>query len=297
MTTPPQSREQWLGNRIRRLIERDRDGNRERALPTGWSAPPTVRAADVDELTASWDIRFVVTASGRTRLGPLVTQIRRFLQAALFPLLVRISEFNAASVRVLAALAEHASELEGRNAALEERIERLERDTRVAVHAPFGNVDETRELRERIVDATLSAPGLIVAAGEVAEIVERLRDARREVLVADDDAASAVEEAGEGIGAVVLVGALEQLAPSNAARLLEIVADGLAPGGVLAVEAVNPRSARALLALSSADGLHPYDFDALEELLGSLGYVDVRLDLPTPHSARYSVVARRRPDV
>ena len=213
----PQSNEQWLASRIRWLIARGREDDRNE-LPTGWKAPPAVQATDVEELTASWDVRFVITGSGRRRIGVVVEFIRKFLQSALFPLLARMSEFNAASVRVMAALAGHASELEARHVALEERLARLEQND-VQLDLTLVPDDESRELRRHIADAATLVPGTIVVAGDYADFAELLQAAGHEVRVAPDGAAAAVEASGTAIGAVVLIGVLETTRAGHRSRV------------------------------------------------------------------------------
>lgn len=167
-----------------------------------------------------------------------------------------------------------------------------------------GSEESIRERQELYVDAFRGVPGRVVDVGcGRGEFLELLRDAAidsfgvdrhpdmvghcraKDLEAIQEDALSYLAGVPNGsLGGIFSAQMIEHLELSDVPRFFELAADALAPGGVLIVETLNPRSlfvfAHAMYVdLGHSRPLHPY---ALEFLARAAGFSEARVEYLFP---------------
>jgi hypothetical protein len=245
--------------------------NREDRRPV-----PRTTDDDLEALQGLWDVRFFTYPTGRRRVA---VQIRRGLHAALFPLLVRVSEFNAAVARRLTALSVFEDDVERRLSAVERRLQHLD-DSADPVRGGLrpGRVGESL-LRGLPRNAVVAADPHEVA--KVRTIRADRQDAIDPVAAGLDDLDSLADDT---VDAIVLSRELAEATEASARSAFTAARRKLKAGGTLTIWAPGPDGR------AGGDGLEP---DVLRRLLLEIGFTTVVLvdDVPVDGALEYEIMA------
>jgi hypothetical protein len=244
---------------------------------------------DVEALAATWDVRDIATASARPRLGAPVIWLRKFLRTALFPVLLRMSDFNAATLRAIENLSGAVGELTERIDVLERASTALAADTE-AIEAEAGEL--RRRLAEQLVD---SGKGLWLVVGDADETPATFRLAGANVVVAaaGEPLESAILKPPDlSLAGIVLVRLLSRVGDADTAHLLREALMKLAPEGVLLVEELKPGFAPAVPTATAHAAHTPA---AMAAAFAAAGLTHCTMHVSVPNEYVYLVSGRRQP--
>jgi len=240
--------------------------------------PPAAHTAadDLEALQGLWDLRFFTYPPGRRRIA---TQVRRQLHAALFPLLERLSEFNAAVASRVATLSAFEESADRRLSAIEHRLQDLDGLDPAALGGP-----KLGRLRESLIRGLPRDAVIAVDPDEVARVRKiRAGGGRETALVAAglDD----FESFDDGtLDAIILSRELEDATEQSIRAAFIAAQHKLKVGGTLTIW----RSERHDRAEGGA-----LEADVIRRLLLETGFTTVMLvdDAPVNGAAEYEITA------
>jgi hypothetical protein len=237
---------------------------------------PHTAADDLEALQGLWDVRFFTYPHGRRWIA---MQVRRQLHAALFPLLERISEFNAAVASRIATLSAFEESVDRRLSAIEHRLEARKGSDPAAPSGP-----RLGRIRESLIRGL---PGDAVIAVDPHEVT-RVRTIRaaggRETAPVEAGLDDLALFGDTTVDAIVLSRELEHATEQRIRAAFMTARHKLKAGGVLTIWG-SERHARA-----GDGGLEP---DVIRRLLVETGFTTVvRVDdTPVNGAAEFEISA------